>query len=75
MLGVGKGLGELAVIAQDEKSFRIQIEATNVHEVMHFGREKFINGSASVFVAAAAYQTGRFVEDNGLDQERLNTLS
>ena len=75
VLGVGKGLGEFAVIAQDEKSFGIQIEATNVHEVMHFGREDFINRGASAFVAPATNQPGRFVEDNGLDQERLNTLS
>lgn len=75
MLWVGQGLGELAVIAEDEESFGFQIESTNVHEVMHFGREEFVNRGASVFVAPTTDQAGRFVEDDGLDQERLNTLS
>lgn len=75
MLWVGQGLGELAVIAEDEESFGFQIESTNVHEVMHFGREEFVNRGASVFVAPAADQPGGFVKDDGLDQERLNALS
>ena len=75
MFWVGQGLGELAVIAEDNKPFGFQIESTNVHEMMHFGREEFVNRGASVFVAPAADQPGGFVEDDRLDQERLNALS
>jgi hypothetical protein len=73
--GVGERLRELAVIAQDEESFGIQIKASHVCEMMKSRRKEFVDGGAVVLIVAGADQAGGFVHDDGLNFERFDAFA
>jgi hypothetical protein len=74
MAGMGKGLAQFTVVAENEETFGIEVKSSHVGEMVESWREKFVDGGAVVFVATGTDEAGWLVEDDGLDLEGLDSF-
>lgn len=74
MAGMGKGLAQFAVVAENEETFGIEVKSSHVGEMVESRREKFVDRGAIVFVATGTDEARWFVEDDGLDLEGLDSF-
>ena len=59
-----QALREIAIVGQDEQSFALRIEPSDVEQTRAVWRQEIENGIARVWVAPGGNEAGRFVEDD-----------
>lgn len=74
MLWVCEGLGQLAVIAEEEEAFGLKIEPPDVHQVLQATGEEVVDRGTIMFVIARADESGWLMEDNGLNSKWLQSF-
>jgi hypothetical protein len=63
--GMGEGVGEVAVVGDQQEAFAFHVEAAHVEDARPFRGQEVEDGSAVAFVACGANKTLRFVERGG----------
>ena len=55
---------EIAIVRQDEKSFALRIESTDIEEAREFRRQEIENRVARIGIGVCRDKAGRFVQDD-----------
>jgi hypothetical protein len=68
-------LGEIPVVGQEEKAFRLGDEPADIKKMRKLGRQKIKDGIARVRVASRRDEAGGFMEDDGARQFELDSTA
>ncbi len=59
---MSESLGQVAVVSEQEETFRLGVESSDIKQARQMGRQKIENGVARIRIAPGRNETGRFMQ-------------